>query len=35
MTWELSEDTLRLTDYVAENNWGNDHYLVKPWQKIS
>jgi TRAP-type C4-dicarboxylate transport system substrate-binding protein len=34
MTWELSGDTLRLSDYVADN-WENDHYLVKPWEKVS
>jgi TRAP-type C4-dicarboxylate transport system substrate-binding protein len=35
MTWELSGDTLRLTDYVAEDNWANHQYLLNPWRKIS
>jgi hypothetical protein len=34
MTWALSGDTLRFTNYVAEDNWANDHYVIKPWQRI-
>ncbi len=33
MTWALSGDELTFTDY-ASDNWPNDMYLVKPWQKI-
>jgi TRAP-type C4-dicarboxylate transport system substrate-binding protein len=33
MTWELSGDTLRFSDYVADN-WRNEQYLLEPLQKI-
>ena len=34
MTWALSGTTLRFTDYVGDDNWANDQYLIEPWEKI-